>query len=57
MAGHPLWETESAGLPHLEAEAPEQHLEPVADGLEILQGGRRVGAEVEGAEEEVTLCC
>ena len=42
-------------MPHLEAEAPEQDFESVAYGLEILHGGRRVGGEVESAEEEVIL--
>src|SRR3954463_16755052 len=55
MAGAPALGSESAGLPHLEAEAPEQDLEPVANGLEVLQGGCRVGGEVKSAEEEMTL--
>src|SRR3954469_21113172 len=35
--------------------APEKKFESVAYGLEILHGGRRVGGEVESAEEEVIL--
>src|SRR3954469_18640745 len=46
---HSLWEVEGAGLPHLEAKAAERHLEPVAEELEILKAGWRVGGEVNGA--------
>ena len=52
---HPLREAEGASLSHLEAEAPEQNFESVAYGLEILHGSRRVGGEVESAEELANL--
>src|SRR3954465_12709338 len=55
MVGAPAQEGGGCQFAHLEAEAPEQDLESVAYGLEVLHGGRRVGGEVESTEEGGTL--